>query len=45
MTILTMEYKYIVFLKLLKKKEKLEDACSKSGLTMKEASKLINIVL
>lgn len=40
-----MEYKYIVFLKLLNKREKIEDACSKSGLTMKEASKLINMVL
>lgn len=40
-----MEYKYIVFLKLLKKKEKLEDACSKSGLSIHEASKLIKMVL
>lgn len=45
MTILTMEYKYIVFLKLLKKKEKFEDACSKAGLNIIEASKLINMVL
>ncbi|WP_164969463.1 hypothetical protein [Halarcobacter ebronensis] len=45
MHILTMEYKYIVFLKLLKKNEKLEDACSKAGLTIKEASTLINMVL
>lgn len=36
MQIITMEYKYIVLLKLLKKNEKLEDACSKSGLLIKE---------
>ncbi|WP_265734428.1 hypothetical protein [Malaciobacter molluscorum] len=42
MTILTMEYKYMVFFKLLKKKEKIEDACSKSGLSIKEALKLID---
>jgi hypothetical protein len=39
-----MEYKYVVFLKLLKKKEKIEDACSKSGLTIQEASNLIKMV-
>jgi hypothetical protein len=40
-----MEYKYIVFLKLLKNNEKFEDACSKSGLKFKQASNLIDMVL
>lgn len=41
MTILTIEYKFKVFLRLLKTNESFKDACSKSGLTFEESKKLL----
>lgn len=42
MTILTIEYKYKVLQRLLKRKENFENACSKSGLTVSQAKKYLN---
>lgn len=42
MTILTIEYKYKVLLRLLKSKEKFEIACSKAGLNINQAIELMN---
>lgn len=41
MYILTKKYKYEVLQRLLKEKENFEIACSKSGLTMKQAKKFL----
>ncbi|WP_162917975.1 hypothetical protein [Halarcobacter bivalviorum] len=41
MYILTKKYKHEVFQRLLKAKESFKDACSKSGLTVKQAKKFL----
>ncbi len=41
MYILTKKYKYEVFQKLLKTKESFKDACSKSGLTLKQGNEFL----
>jgi hypothetical protein len=42
MTIITIEYKYRVLQRLLKTKESFENACSKSGLSIKQAKMFLN---
>jgi hypothetical protein len=41
MIILTIEYKYKVLQRLLKTKENFENACSKSGLSVSQATKYL----
>ena len=41
MTIITIEYQYKVLQRLLKAKENMKIACSKSGLSLKEAKEFL----
>lgn len=43
MYILTKKYKYEVIQRLLKTKESFIDACSKSGLTLKQGEKFLSV--